>query len=372
MSRRKKNEAGGSLDSLLDTMTNVVGILVIVLVVTQLGVGEAVRKISEKADLSPERLAQLEKDRLASNVERFTLEKELEAIKSPNRVAALREELEKQIRDAEFNVGALNQRRQRLQDEISRQIDAAEKLKAEQAKELADLEKKQRELEEQVAELRARLSSTPLPEAPPPKVVHLPNPRPAPKGAKPVSFLCREGRVMLINIEGAQATASQWTANYISKERLDLKKRSDCDRLFAAFKRADFDDRHFTLELAAPNDYIDIVFVRKANAGESVTQIEHERSIYRQRLRSLSSTKYYARFIVWSDSFEAYLKAREIAESYGLLAGWQPISRTDEYSVRMSGNVRCGPPPPPPPKPTTPPKPQPEQSPRERPIDTID
>ena len=43
MARRKtaENDDAGAMDSLLDTMTNVVGILVIVLVVVQLGVGDA-------------------------------------------------------------------------------------------------------------------------------------------------------------------------------------------------------------------------------------------------------------------------------------------------------------------------------------------
>ena len=47
--RRKKQT--GSLDSLLDTMTNVVGILVILLVVTQLGMDDAVRRIGEATEL---------------------------------------------------------------------------------------------------------------------------------------------------------------------------------------------------------------------------------------------------------------------------------------------------------------------------------
>ena len=47
-----------SLDSLLDTMTNVVGILIILLVVTQLNVGDAVRRIKAAAhsDSVPEQV----------------------------------------------------------------------------------------------------------------------------------------------------------------------------------------------------------------------------------------------------------------------------------------------------------------------------
>ena len=47
MKRRKRDE-GGSLDSLLDTMTTVVGILIILLIVVQLGADSAVNRIVEE------------------------------------------------------------------------------------------------------------------------------------------------------------------------------------------------------------------------------------------------------------------------------------------------------------------------------------
>ena len=63
MRRRKKSSSGASLDSLLDTMTNVVGILVILLVVTQLGVSDAVKRISANAPkISVEELEQVQQD----------------------------------------------------------------------------------------------------------------------------------------------------------------------------------------------------------------------------------------------------------------------------------------------------------------------
>ena len=48
--KRRPQASFGSLDSLLDTMTNVVGILVIILVVTILGVQEAVSRISKQLE----------------------------------------------------------------------------------------------------------------------------------------------------------------------------------------------------------------------------------------------------------------------------------------------------------------------------------
>ena len=56
MRRKPDDDDAGAMDSLLDTMTNVVGILVIVLVVTQLGVGDAVQRISESIKVDPEQL----------------------------------------------------------------------------------------------------------------------------------------------------------------------------------------------------------------------------------------------------------------------------------------------------------------------------
>ena len=46
--KRNKKEAGGSLDSLLDTITTVVGILIILLIVVQLGADSAVKRIVEE------------------------------------------------------------------------------------------------------------------------------------------------------------------------------------------------------------------------------------------------------------------------------------------------------------------------------------
>ena len=46
--RRKKKDDIGSLDSLLDTITTVVGILIILLIVVQLGAGSAVKRIVDE------------------------------------------------------------------------------------------------------------------------------------------------------------------------------------------------------------------------------------------------------------------------------------------------------------------------------------
>lgn len=50
---KSDDDDGGGLDSLLDTMTNVVGILVMVLIATQLGVKDAVSRIADSDIVDP-------------------------------------------------------------------------------------------------------------------------------------------------------------------------------------------------------------------------------------------------------------------------------------------------------------------------------
>ena len=57
---RGNDEDDGGLDSLLDTMTNVVGILVLVLVVTQMSIAEVVTKITSENQIDEESLEQLD------------------------------------------------------------------------------------------------------------------------------------------------------------------------------------------------------------------------------------------------------------------------------------------------------------------------
>ena len=83
--RRKPAEETGNLDSLLDALTNVVGILIIMLVVALLGMSEAVKRITQARELDEK----VNVDHLLDK------EKELEALKE------LLKQLEPDWRDME-------------------------------------------------------------------------------------------------------------------------------------------------------------------------------------------------------------------------------------------------------------------------------
>jgi len=149
----------------------------------------------------------------------------------------------------------------------------------------------------------------------------------------------------------------------------------------AAFERDTIRDRDFQLEFTYRGRMPYVVFARRntANdtAGETAEQIRSSTSHFQTFVKRLDPQQYYLRFLVWPDSFAAYLTARSVAQDRGLPAGWDPQTGQGEYQVPLGGKLRCGPPPPPRPQPPQPqpPKPQPpkpQPPPRPTPSDTID
>ena len=99
--RPRKKVASGSLDSLLDTMTNVVGILVILLAVTQMGVAQALERIrTNLPDISPEQLAQVQKEarelaEILKQLQQTASKPEEVALLSPLELKKLKEQIAK-------------------------------------------------------------------------------------------------------------------------------------------------------------------------------------------------------------------------------------------------------------------------------------
>ena len=72
---RSTDEDDGGLDSLLDTMTNVVGILVLVLIVTQMSVADVVTRITTENQIDEEAVEQLNQQLEVEQSELRDLEK---------------------------------------------------------------------------------------------------------------------------------------------------------------------------------------------------------------------------------------------------------------------------------------------------------
>ena len=372
--RRNKKDSGASLDSLLDTLTNVVGILVILLSVTQLGVGEAVKKISESDSVRPEVYdkALLERDELTRR--RVEMEKRL-AVYAPQDDALADLDLRillKKIEDLEASLAVLMEGKderdlkmlelRKLREEAQRRLD-------EQKKESEKSETELSSAQELLAKLKSKLADAPAGGYAASTIITLPNPRKAPEGATPLPVLCREGRVYFVDTINLQQAALKKIEAIGKRRKLVFNPDVGVDQniLLTEFHRGTaLDDENFELKLTAAGRTPKLTFQRKKGAGETAEDLRKGRSKFEQRIRRLDSKRFYLKFLVWPDSFEVYIEARKLCSDRDLLAGWKAQTTKDEYSENLATDlVRFGAKPKPKPRPPgeQPPKPKPTRPP---------
>jgi len=367
MGRRKAGEDDSGLDSLMDTMFNVLGILIIVLIVTQMGVREAVQRIA--GAIKPEELAE-SREKLAT-------------------VTARRQELT-ELLDADPTVelqrirAELTDNKQQL-EQTEQEALAREEQQTEQEKNLAELTEREKELREQLelalakkAELEAALADAPEPggDVPDSTVVYLPNPRSAPKDAKPVLLLCRDDRLYPLDLDTLRQQSQLRAEEVIRNQDLDRDPKAgiDQEKFLVAFNARKPSNDYFRVTMVARDAVPWMVFERRQDRGHPALALKRRGGNFQRGLGTLDPSKQYANFLVWPDSFEVYLAARDVAATGGVLAGWAPQTTTEEYSAPLGGPLRFGPPPEPKPMPTPPPAPAPAPAAPARPVpaDTVD
>jgi hypothetical protein len=378
MGRRQAEEDEGSMDSLLDTMMNVVGILIIVLVVTQMGVGDAVKRIGETANVDPQTLADAEEKLAELQRLRARLEAALlnvapdEGQDYEQRLAELREQISRRQQQLDQLLV-----QQKSEDEERKKAQASAAAITKQMEEDRETREKLQEditaAQEQQARLKAMLADTEPRGQLPPVQITLPNPRPAPEGARQFTFVCKYNKLYPVNLDKFRADGQRLGVRVIQTERLELylpvtKEQKilyvkDEDRFIREFNKRPLRDQYFETELEAAGAYPRLIFHPIEGSGEDERSLTGARSRFRQQLQSVDRQKYYLRFYVCADSFDIYVAARRVISEIGLQAGWDPQSTDWEYRASLGGSIRFGPPPKPQPKPKTPPGPQPKPKP---------
>lgn len=383
--RRQSNDGGMNLDSLLDTMTNVVGILIIVLIVTQLNVAAAVKRIfSEFPPVSEEQLAEL----------RVKVEKEKEELAELQKTDP--EKLKEEKKELEEAVAEAIEKRKTAKEELEglKKTDTANKaelLKLEVAMKEAEAkgdEVKGKEGEvnlllAEIAKLKAELDDTPIFTEPPPKVVRMPDPRSVPKGAVAKTFYCIGDRVIYLPMvefqeamkEKLEAAASdrlnpQWAKLVASKKTAKVNGRNvetnvyDPRQVMAYLKANPLENETMKVDFTVPetSNRGRLTLVFKENAGETAEQIAYAGSGFQRAVRTLKSQNVYLWFIVMPDAFDSYLLARAYVDSNKVPAGWEPgyppaagkplTSTAVCYNMEFKQMKK-----PPPPDPTKPPPP---------------
>ena len=292
---RREASDGQNLDSLLDTMANVVGILIVLMAVTQLTVNDAMDRIrvweSEEAAGLRE-ATQDARDRLAG-MGSIELARSLELGKVRDLVRMLRDQPEavtaKDTTTLTTDLASQRMQAQRLEGSIR-----------EQEERLARLEILVAE-----AETRSREAT---------QTVRLPDPRPAPPTAEEVKIFCRYGRVF-------DPRFQQLTSELLAVRRQTRSPVSryldthDVGNELLRWRMAE-DSRIPAMRLEW----------RHTSIGETASELQARNAQFRKRLASYDPGSRFLHFYVWEDSFEVYLEARQLAEQAGFAAGWQPLA----------------------------------------------
>ena len=74
---------------------------------------------------------------------------------------------------------------------------------------------------------------------------------------------------------------------------------------------------------------------RERSLGEDLATIASQRSDFERNLLHLDPRRVHLSFFVWEDSFDVYVKAREIAEAEGFSAGWDAYGEHTPFRQSM-------------------------------------
>lgn len=195
MARIKKSddEAGVNLDSLMDALTNVVGILIIVFIMVQLNVAQAVKEIlSELPEVTQEELIDLEQDATEKQEETTYLEEDWKEKQDVS------EKTYAELKVAKEEKRRLEETYKKNKVEV---IDLDSLLKEQEKLKLAiaDKQKEEDAMLAKIEELERSIADTPTFVAAASKVVRMPNPRPIPEGGIEYKFLVANNKVAYVN-----------------------------------------------------------------------------------------------------------------------------------------------------------------------------
>lgn len=343
----------------MDTMTNVVGVLIIVLVMVGIGLARSVNKVlSELPPVTVEEHAKL-KQQVDQTKPKH----------DPKKVDEENKQLEDKVTKTTEELKTLDVTKEKQPvklidvDDLQKQLETKRK---ERDTKKASVEKMLAEVDK----LKQQLDTTPVYVPPPAVVVKLPNPRPMPDKAEVHHFLIAANRIVYLNdaqftdlVESELKRAETTTA--VSRETVKgadgkpvmVKDKSgrtspqrkivfDVKRLNDYFARTRLGNRDVKVEvLTSPNtNRISMRLTPQPNGGETIDQARNLVSVFQTLLKKFKTDpQAVVWFHVFKDSIPTYLAAREYADQIGVPVGWDlygtaAFNRTmpAEYTVNIT------------------------------------
>lgn len=338
-------------------MTNVVGVLIVVLIVTQVNVSSAAKRIrANLPEVTVPMMAELLKkeEKVNQRLEELREPEEVspeELQKAEEELAALVKQRD-QLRSLDLELATLEVERDNLREEIGsikQQMDA-------EGSELATIRSKIEGQEDEITNRKPRL-------------VRLPNPRSPDEGAQEVRMIVRGGRVLHFD----RAAILDRIAAKI-KPRKDLlstdpkmKTRYDRDKIAKVLAELKESDPDFLYEFVIhQNGHIHLHTYPRDGRGETVKELAAPAARGRRVMAQAFGERNYIRYFVTADSFEQYVAVRRMAEKIQIPVGWifaeDKVKQTMslwERKILATPHPDWKPPPPPPPKPGPAPAPPP-------------
>ncbi|MCB1233685.1 MAG: hypothetical protein KDM91_01280 [Verrucomicrobiae bacterium] len=191
MARARKAEEERSMDSLMDAMTNVVGILLLILIVSSLGISAAVKKVIDSlpqvTEEEYERM-KVSRENMLENLQKLRqtqtdTEKNQKTEEEAKQLALELEEFEKNNKDLTDKTSDIEEWRRRVTDQETKKTEKDEKVKVAAA---------------ELANLRAILDQTPEREVKDATLVKMPNPRLAPQEARAFYAVCKNQKLYFV------------------------------------------------------------------------------------------------------------------------------------------------------------------------------
>ena len=342
MAKRRNASSELNLDSLMDTVTNVVGVLMIIFIMMALNIARTVNRImSELPPVSVEELAKLQ-ETLKQLPPPPDTEENIK--KKTELTEASMKKLVEELKSIDLSAVQQNVKFVDLED-IRKKIERA---KYDRDKEKAEMDK----LFAEVDRLKKLLDDTPVFQPPPPKYVRIPNPRPVPEGAVRENFIIAGGRVIYLNdraflevvqremLKNRDALLADNHPKVNASTPANTIKYSK-DKLIAWSERARIGDRTLQVKLVpvATSPAFNLNLIPLQGAGEIDQDLRNPASFFQRAMRKFKSEPgKVVWFYVFKDSVETYLAAREVADGIGVPVGWQ-IYGQSFYVARLPGVV---------------------------------
>ncbi len=360
-----EEDDGDGLDSLLDTMTNVVGILVMVLIATQLGVKDAVDRIAQSEKGSQESVQMLEEQYISNRALQQQLEERFKDINSESTRQVELAKLRQQLESTTSKLQAAKTEAQLLSVKLTEQRKAAATIVAtmeSQKKEKEQLSKEISKNLEEEARLKALLSDYKGAPIAGTESLTLPNPRSVPEGAKQFTLLCKTNKIYPLFFNEQDRTVTRKAIESIVQQRQLFRGPElgvNHEVLLPLVNRKPPTGEYFVSNLTRSGIYPRISFTPRASKGIALKEVLGTKSRFSEFLDSFDRNRFYMRFFVYPDSYEIYMAARKAADKRAILAGWEPQDDEWVYTTHLGGSLLFGPKPPPAKPNPNPPSPRP-------------